>query len=264
MVVTSPARKISKKPFAGVRKHNQTTTTMHKLTTLAPAMLAVTALGALTATAQLNYLDASSGLLGNTTLADGSPFTPPLNGTTGLDNNWEQRTTFGSGGNIFEAGGETAAEDAPELRTTISGLTPGGVYQVYGLFWDPTSTAEDWSLRAGFTSNPGANTLFSAADATVELGGATAAVVASTLSFTAAPTIFSESSRALLAGLIGNTTADGSGNIHIFVDDRPAATSVNLRTWYDGVAYQAVPEPTTAALAGLAVAGVVIFRRRQA
>lgn len=239
---------------------------MQKKTTLATAMLAVTALGALTATAQLNYLDASSGLLGNTTLADGSTFTPPLNGTTGLDNNWEERTALGSGGNIFESAGESGGinEDAPELRTTISGLTAGASYQVYALFWDPTSTAEDWSLRAGFTSNPGLNTLFSAADATVELGGATAAVSASTLSFNLAPTTFSESGRALLAGLLGNIIADGTGNINVFIDDRPAAGSVNRRNWYDGVAYQAVPEPTTAALAGLAVAGMVIFRRRRA
>src|SRR5262249_38368208 len=67
----------------------------------------------------ITYVDATSGAGGNTTLADGSTFSPPLNGTTGADNNWEQRTVFGSSGNIFEAGGE-ASENAPELRTTIS------------------------------------------------------------------------------------------------------------------------------------------------
>lgn len=99
--------------------------------------------------AAITYVDATSGVSGNTTLASGGTFSPPLNGTTGNDNNWEQRTTFGNGGNIFEAGGEQAAENAPELKTVISGLTAGYIYTVYAFFWDPGSTVEDWNLRAG-------------------------------------------------------------------------------------------------------------------
>ena len=103
--------------------------------------LAVLLLGAgvAGASAQYLYLDATSGASGNTSLADGSLFSPPLNGTTGTDNNWEQRTVFGSSGNIFESGGENVTEDAPELRTLITGLTPGTSYSVYVNFWDPTS-----------------------------------------------------------------------------------------------------------------------------
>jgi hypothetical protein len=105
-----------------------------------------------------NYVDATSGSGGNTTLANGSVFSPPLNGTTGADNNWEQRTIFGSGGNIFESGGETA-EDAPELRTTISGLVPGANYAVNVFFWDATGTTENWNIRAAFSSASNANPL---------------------------------------------------------------------------------------------------------
>jgi hypothetical protein len=209
--------------------------------------------------AAVTYVDATSGVGGNTTLADGSTFTPPLNGTTGVDNNWEQRTTFGSGGNIFESGGEQI-ENAPELRTRLSGLTPGVEYTIYINFWDPGSTAEDWNIRAGFTSNAGANTLYSAADATAELGGATAAVLASTLTYGTAPTIFAEGGRNLMAGLLGTATANGSGEIDIYFDDMPNGTSVNLRTWYDGVSFEAVPEPGTSLL-GL-VGMVVLLRRR--
>jgi hypothetical protein len=211
--------------------------------------------------AAVTYVDATSGAGGNTTLADGSTFSPPLNGTTGVDNNWEQRTTFGSGGNIYESGGEQI-ENAPELRTRLSGLTPGVQYTIYIHFWDPGSTTEDWNIRAGFTSNPGANTLYSAADATVELGGATAAVLASTLTYTTAPTIFLEGGRNLLAGLVGTATADGSGQIDIYFDDLPNGTTVNRRTWYDGVSFEAVPEPGSCLLSLVGLAALLRRRRR--
>ena len=132
--------------------------------------------------ASYTYVDATSGAGGNTTLADGSTFSPPLNGITGADNNWEQRTVLGSSGNVFESGGETA-ENAPELRTTITNLVPGVNYAIAVLFWDATGSTENWSVRAGFTSSPGANPLYSAADAAATLG-ATAAPLASTLSYT--------------------------------------------------------------------------------
>jgi hypothetical protein len=223
--------------------------------------LAIAAASVAHCTAVVTYVDASSGAGGNTTLADGNTFTPPLNGTTGIDNNWEQRTTFGSGGNIFEAGGEQI-ENAPELRTRLSGLTPGVEYTIYINFWDPGSTTEDWNIRAGFTSNVGANTIYSAADATAELGGATGAVLASTLTYGTAPTIFAEGGRNLLAGLLGTATANGSGQIDIYFDDLPNGTTVNRRTWYDGVSYEAVPEPS-ACLLGLIGMTALLRRRRR-
>jgi len=186
----------------------------------------------------ITYVDAASGVGGNTTLADGSLFSPPLNGATGADNNWEQRTVYGSSGNIFEAGGETA-ENAPELRTTISGLTPGANYLVYAFFWDANGTTENWSIRAGLTSAPGSNPLYSAADAASQLG-ATPAVLASTLTYALAPTIFVEANRVLLAAAIGTATADGAGSLKVFIDDLPSAIGANNRTWYDGVAWALV------------------------
>jgi hypothetical protein len=218
-------------------------------------------LAAATSHAAITYVDATSGIGGNTTLANGSVFTPPLNGTTGADNNWEQRTTFGSGGNIFEAGGETN-ENAPELMTTIVGLTPGHLYSIYVYFWDPTSTAEDWNIRAGATSNPSGNTLFSAADATAELSS-TAAVLASTQAFDVAPTIFAEGNRALLAGSVGILAADSNGTISVFIDDLPTTNGVNFRTWYDGVGYEfsAIPEPGVSLLAAVGLLGVLRRRR---
>jgi hypothetical protein len=219
---------------------------------------------ALTAHGQnYTYFDATAGVGGNTTLAGGGTFSPPLNGTTGADDNWEERTTFASGGNVFESGGENVTENAPELMTLISGLTPGGIYSIYVNFWDPTSTGEDWNIRAGFSSNPGANTLYSAADATGDLGGATPAVLASTLSYSTAPTIFSEGGRAMLAANLGTTTANGSGEIAVFIDDLPASLNVNQRTWYDGASYALIPEPSSIALCGLGAIGLLMIQRRR-
>ena len=190
--------------------------------------------------ADLTYVDATTS---NTTLANGNAFNPPLNGTTGNDNNWEQRTPFASGGNVFESGGEQPSENAPELKTTFSGLSPGATYRIYAYFWDATGTGENWSLRAGAIANPGANTLFSAADASTLLGS-TVAILASTQTFALAPTIFLEGNRVLLAASIGTLMADSTGTISVYLDDRNAATSANLRTWYDGLAYElAAPAP---------------------
>lgn len=178
--------------------------------------------------AQVTYVDATSGAGGNTTLADGSVFTPPLNVTTGSDNNWEQRTTFGSGGNIYEAGGE-AAENAPELKTTISGLTPGASYRIYVYFWDSDDASAGWYIRSGFASNPGANSLYSTLDGSVP---------ASSLTHSTAPTVFTEGNRTLYAASLGNIVADGNGRIAVFLDDLPVTNNVSQRTWFDGVGYQ--------------------------
>lgn len=225
--------------------------------TLAATVLA----GAPVASASVVYVDATAGSAGNTTLADGSAFNPPLNGTTGTDNNWEQRTTFGSGGNIFESSGEVSSEDAPQLRTTVSGLIPGQAYNVYAMFWDPSSTTEDWNLRAGLTA--GSLTLFARADAVGDpaLPGAVAAGLASGLTYTTAPTIFLESARDLLAADLGTAVADANGQLPVYIDDLAQAGTVNRRSWYDGVAVSVVPEP--AALSLLAIGGLMMGRRRR-
>lgn len=196
--------------------------------------------------AGVTYVDATSGASGNTTLAGGGTFSPPLNGTTGADNNWEERTVLGSGGNVFEASGENVSENAPELKTTLSGLTPGATYTIYVYFWDPASTGEDWNIRAGSASNPSSNTLYSAADATTDLGGATAAVLASTLTHDVAPSVVTESGRNLLAASIGSFTADGGGQVRVFIDDMPTSLNVNRRTWFDGVGYELAAPPVAA------------------
>ncbi len=70
--------------------------------------------------------------------------------------------------------------------------------------------------------------------------GATAAPLASTLTYTIAPTIFAEANRVLLAAPLGTTAADGTGSIKVFVDDKPSTIGANNRTWYDGLGWALV------------------------
>ena len=190
------------------------------------------------------YVDATSGSGGNTTLANGGTFTPPLNGTTGADQNWEQRTVFAASGNIYESAGE-ASENAPELRTTITGLTPGATYQIHAHFWDGSGTGAAWNLRAGFSANPGANTLFANPAESAGIG-ATAAVLASSLTYTTAPSLFTEGDRTMFAASLGNAVADSGGGIQVYIDDLPSTVGSNRRAFYDGVSYLLVsPPPVT-------------------
>lgn len=179
--------------------------------------------------AGLTYLDAVDGAGGNTTLADGSPLL--ADDTTG-STTWRQRdgATFGSNGTIFEG-----VQPSPEIRTTLTGLTPGQTYRVYVHFIEKTnSTVEKWNVRAGFAS--GSLTLFAnPADA---LAGATAAVAANTLAYDTPPSLF-DGTGTNMAGLVGITAADANGRIHVYVDDH-GSTDVNLRSWYDGLSYEEI------------------------
>lgn len=192
------------------------------------------------------YLDATTGPGGNTTFADGSVFSPPVNGTTGSDNNWEERTGFANGGNVIEAAGEYISvngENAPEIRTLITGLAPGGTYQVYVHFWDGGST-NAWSIRAGFVSNPGANTQFVAVGDLVAFPNATEGGRSGSLNYDTAPSLYVEADRTAYAASVGTTVADGSGQIVVYIDDLPNITGdPAMRTWYDGVSHALIAPP---------------------
>ena len=115
----------------------------------------------------------------------------------------------------------------------------GANYLLHAFFWDATGTSEHWNLRAGLTSAPGANPLYSAPDATGILS-ANAAAVASSLSYAAAPTLFVEGNRILHAAPLGAMSADTNGVIRVYVDDKPSTTGANNRTWFDGVGYSPI------------------------
>jgi hypothetical protein len=262
--------------------------------------LVVSGVNSLTFAAPITYVDAKSGAGGNTALAAGGVFTPPLNGTTGLDNQWEERTALGNGTNIFESQGEGPAvgENAPRLVTTVTGLTPGQTYRLHAFFWSPNDINQSWMLRAGL-SNPGGDlpswgrlnndagtnpSGLVAADGDSfpitpdtfapypALGPADFANPGALLAGTTMQgnkTVIVESSRFLWDANLGLAVADSNGEARVFIDDYvltggapPAGPqTVNNRTWYDGVGYELVPEPSTATM--LLVTGIALAARRR-
>ena len=181
------------------------------------------------ASAQLTYVDASiSGGTANTTP------TTAFAATNADDNLWGPRSGFASGGTIFQSG-DGDGEDAPEIMTTLGGLSPSSLYKVYVHFWDGSGGPPDWNIRAGFSSG---NTKLFANPADAPDIGAQDAILASTLTYATPPTVFAEADRTMYAGVVGNTLSNASGQIKVFIDDLPSTIGVNNRTWYDGLSFE--------------------------
>lgn len=193
-----------------------------------------------TPSSKITYLDATTGVSGNTTFAAGGTFTPSA-ATSGTDGLWRLRT-LGNSATAFESGGDITAagnavngnnENAARLATTITGLNPNARYQLYAYFWSAPS-AQDWRIRASLTNSAGDLPLFSNASEPTAVAG----------DFVSAPLIV-EADRLLQQAFLGEGLADGAGKIIVYVDDDPAsragiANGWNLRSWYDGVGYAAL------------------------
>jgi autotransporter-associated beta strand protein len=185
-------------------------------------------LNGMTGVRALTYLDATTGVGGNTTLANGATFTPTVS-TSGSDAlTWIERS-FGNQGTVLQ-GGASSPATLPTLRSTISGLNPGEQYQVYANYWDAEGT-NAWRILAG--TSPTNLTLFDAAGDNV--AGAVDGVLLTTLPYATQP-LSSESDRRMWAGNLGQLVADANGRISVFIDD-VGGTATNDRTWYDGLSY---------------------------
>jgi hypothetical protein len=95
-----------------------------------------------------HYVDATTGTLGNTTLANGTVYNPTTGAGEGAaDGNWHLRTGVGNGGSVLASGG-SGSENSPALRTSVAGL-PNGVYDVYAYFWASPTSGQDWRMQFG-------------------------------------------------------------------------------------------------------------------
>jgi hypothetical protein len=179
-----------------------------------------------TETGLVHYVDATTS---NTTRSNGSDLaaTGPSSAEGSADSNWHWRTGTGNGDDVLASGG-SGSENAPTIRTTLSGLDDGQ-YDIFAYFW--ANPSQDWRVQAGFDLNNlqlirdnGAQqaeaSQFDPLDPTVDLTGA--------------------SSSALYRFFVGRTDVTGGSEINVFLDDFSANTST--RTWYDGLGYALVTD----------------------
>ncbi|NWK54551.1 PEP-CTERM sorting domain-containing protein [Verrucomicrobiaceae bacterium N1E253] len=199
------------------------------------------------AQAAITYVDADPT---NTTLADGSALTVTTSGTNAPADGttWHIRTSHGNvGPDIYCV---APAASAPEIRTTISGLAAGN-YNLYAYYWvgggaAPTGNNR-WDIRAGLVS--GALTDYEWDDAPV----------ADNADIDPDILVDDGGARYLHQINLGVVTVDGAGLAHVYIDD---FSGNDNRTWYDGVGYELVPEPSSTALLGLGGLTLMIRRRR--
>lgn len=189
---------------------------------------------------QITYVDAAAS---NTTLADGSAYVPTA-AVNNTDNQWSLRTLANSA-TVYTSNDNNAmpGEDAPTLRTRISGLVANQTYPIYLYFWSAgTSGNSAWDIKAGRSA--GSLTVHDFSNA-ISLGDGHVSdgTVTNSTAFTSAVMV-EQDNRDLLQVNLGNFTADANGRIDIYIDDNPGNDD---RTWYDGVghALPSTPPPLT-------------------
>ncbi|MFO1077331.1 MAG: hypothetical protein U1E73_06345 [Planctomycetota bacterium] len=217
------------------------------------------ALFASTLPAQITYVDADCSV--NTTLADGTAYAPMLN-STAIDNIWNQRA-FANGGSILSSHDVTGNEDCPMLRTTLSGLIPGFPYLIYTYWWGTAATS--WRGRAlvdtvqpspplpGYVALWFSTSVFApmtplAFDAPLGTNQTALGLTYDASGFEnsghfANQVLIQEGNRWLFEVPLGVFTADGNGEIQVYIDDLEGQQGSGNRTWYDGVGYEWAPLP---------------------
>ncbi len=226
--------------------------------------------------AAVTYVDATLANTDNaaggadSTWADGDDTTTGglsvTDGAAANDSKWRFRSGFGGNG-LWEATGSAATiENAVEIVTTVSGLTIG-TYKAYVFFVaveavsGPSGGDEEFPIRAGLASNPGANPIFTQAVSS-ETPGATVGINAGTLTFanTFVPGTAGDG-RTNYAGFLGEVLVT-DGTLSVYVDDLPATIDADERTWYTGIGYELIPEPSTVLLGVLGALTLLVRRRR--
>jgi hypothetical protein len=172
----------------------------------------------------VTYTDANRN---NTTNADGSPFSPtgPSGSPGAVDSQWHEYTGYGNGGSCYTAG-DSGTENAPTIKTTISGLADG-TYDVFAYFWcDPTA---DWGVRGGFESSD------------LLCFNKQSSQHAEASQFSGSVTVLG-SGVALYRVYIGRKAVSGGTPVVVYLDNYDSTYSGNVptRTTYDGVGVASV------------------------
>jgi hypothetical protein len=182
------------------------------------------------------YADASPA---NTTLASGGALdaTGPSASNGAADGKWHWRTGPGNGGSVL-ASAEAGGENATPLRTRVT-VAQAGLYDVWANFYGETSG--DWRIRAGLTETD------------MQLFRRIVGESVDGTDFTTAPVLIGGETSSLYQAYLGRVRLAANANLDVFVDDDAVQTGTTgtligntARTWYDGISYAPVPDPTTA------------------
>lgn len=230
--------------------------------------------------AAVTYVDAAQGTGGNTYATGGSQADDSWVNFTDSSNEdqdqWRLRTGTSRGVNdtIFHArdnGSQDGTDTIPELTIEIPGLADG-TYNIYVFFWDdPSSPNNTQNIDAGLTS--GSLSTYGADNPLINDEPAILAPAASSLTYSgtdpSASTLFN--TWQLHAGLVGQVEVSGGSTVRVYVDHSqptidgnsdPLGSTAQVRSLFDGVGYELVPEPSSFLL-GLAGALTLLARRRR-
>lgn len=219
---------------------------MTKIAVITSLFTAVFAAG--TTQAAIVYVDADYGT--NTALDGAGTFNASNTGQGIVDNQWSERAFVSvNGGSVLVAAG---TENATPRLVTIFTLPGAGQYNIYGYYHINNSGAGDWD--ASFALGSGSATSYTDSNGTN---------LAATIGhFTEAVVVDAGSDINLFEASLGvwDTSVNGL-TVSVYIDD-PETSGSDDRTWYDGVGYEAVPEPSSIALLGLGGLALVLRRRR--
>jgi hypothetical protein len=188
----------------------------------------------------------------NTSYADGTGTWQYRYGAWGLNSSDTTQpatpTTVVAGGGIYQSiGSNQTGMNAATLRTRITGLDNTKTYNIYVYFWEDQNNSP-WSIRAALTEA-----------GLLGIGGQFQSGPQAIGPIQTPVAVGKDSSgRLMWRGVVGVISGKTSQNV--FIDDLPTDQS-NNRTWYDGVGYEALPEPATLALLGLG--SLALLRRKK-
>lgn len=202
-------------------------------------LVALLALGASTAQAQITYVDAVRDV--NATMLDGTSVPVGSSTTDGL---WNYRTGLGIDGNVWES---FYSENVAPLKVTTPVVNTAFGYNVYVFFW--TNASQNWRIEGtvnlsdindnGTPDNVADDFLPAEAPFSYNAKGAADGTLTGTQALAGeAPILVDGTDRTLYRGYIGTTFAGEDGTLTAYIDNYQSPTATNGRNFFDGIGYE--------------------------